>query len=490
MQFAPHYIEACQPAQPLRAETRRHTLSSVELGLVAELAARDRLELPALAELLARRDASAEPSLVTTLRDLPDLATLLARQARRLQIEAEAMFAALLVRERIAGVDWITRTLAARAPRSPWLGVSLLRDGLLAEADLPWLFETRRVLHGRAQAWQADGFLAAIPGSTSLPAELDRWLVCPRDPAAPAFDLLARAIPRAVALLADADLDAKSPARGCDAELPHEGLVFGYRILQPISHGSRGVVYRARHLFTGRDVALKIVPLRHPNNFGRAAELWREAVAMSRVQDPRVLTTYDFGGCKEYYYYASELLAGRALDRTELTPTALLGCARDVALALCAIRDAGLVHRDVIPANILVGDDGITRLLDYGDVGFHSDVRVPGRGVPGTIPYIAPEEILAANVDDRSDQYMLGVVLFELLSGRRLFAGGEQEFKDWAQTAVVPTLRSLVPEIAPALDALVERMTRARPEDRFQSLDELIAAIDRSHYSAVNSVLK
>src|SRR5262245_25259011 len=123
MRFAPHYIETCAAVQPPCAESRHHTLSTVELGLIAELAAQDRLDLAGLSKLLGERDATgaARPSLVATLAGLPDLGALLARQGRFLQIEAEALFAALLVRERIASTEWIMRWLTERTPRSPWL---------------------------------------------------------------------------------------------------------------------------------------------------------------------------------------------------------------------------------------------------------------------------------------------------------------------------------------------------------------------------------
>ena len=483
MRFARHYIEACQqlqPAPPPSLERTRRTLSSVELGLIAELAMQGTLDADALKARLAERDAAPPHSLVGIM-NAPR--TVLGKQARFVQIEAEAMFAALLVREGVASLAWILRFLDE--DRATWLGVSLVRERVLQEADVPWLFENRRLLHGRAQAWQAQGFLD--DANRSLPSRLDRWLLCPRDTRRSNVELLRLAVPKAIELLSGADLDRYKPASPTEHERPYEGLVHGYRIAEAISQGSRGVVYRARHLFTNREVALKVIPLRHPNNFGRAAELWREAVAMSRVVGSHVVNTYDFGGCKDYYYYASDLIPGRLLHDVDRAALSTVAVARDVALALVSIRDAGVVHRDVIPSNILVGDDGVTRLLDYGDVWFDSDVRVPGRSPPGTIPYIAPEEIAATaasdpdaapRVDQRSDQYMLGIVLFELLTGTLPFTGSPDEYATWVATAVIPRVRTLDPTISPVLDRLVERMTRASPTERFQSLEALVAAIE------------
>jgi len=405
MHFDPSYIAACQGVQAPRPAA---ALTSVELGLIAA-SARD---VAAVQALLAKREASLVPLLGAP------------RQARYVQIEAEALFAALLVREDIATLDDIWRLLQG----TTWLGLGAVRAGLLAEPDIPWLFENRRLLHGRAQAYQAQGFadaLAAAPEGESLMRVLHPWLLCPRDATRSAMELLRAAIPRAVELLARADLDRYAPATPCDAERPYDGLIYGYRILAPLSQGSRGVVYRARHLISGRDVALKVVPLRHANNHGRGMELWREAVAMSRVQSPHVVSAYDFGGCKDYYYFASELVKPRPFDP------------RDVVRGLIAIRDAGMVHRDVIPSNIIGG-----RLLDFGDVWFQGDVRV---GDPaGAVAYMAPEEKVRGAVDERTDQYMLGMVLRE--------RGG------------------VAPEV-------VARMTQARPEDRYPTLEAVLDAL-------------
>jgi hypothetical protein len=385
----------------------------VELARVAEA-------LPDVATLRALlADRERQPSLLAALGP--------PRQAARyVQIEAEALGAALLVRNGIATLDQIWRLLDGPT----WLGLGAVRAGTLAEADLPWLFENRRVLHGRAQAYQAQGFadaLAAASEGEPLMRVLHPWLLSPRDPTRSAMDLLRAAIPRAVELVRRADLERHAPATPCDGERPYDGLIYGYRILAPLSQGSRGVVYRARHVITGRDVALKVLPLRHANNHGRGMEFWREAVAMSRVQSPHVVSAYDFGGCKDYYFFASDLIADRRFDP------------HDIVRALIAIRDAGMVHRDVIPSNIRGG-----RLLDFGDVWFQGDIRVPGRDPAGTVAYMAPEETAGGAVDERTDQYMLGMVLRE--------QGG-----------------------APA--DVIARMTQPRPDDRYPTLEAVLDAL-------------
>src|SRR5262245_42847474 len=189
MHFDPSYIAACESVQAPRPAA---AFTSVELGLIAAC----ELDVAAVRALLAKRP-------LVPLLGAP-------RQARYVQIEAEALFAALLVREDIATLDDIWRLLQGPT----WLGLGAVRAGLLAEPDIPWLFENRRLLHGRAQAYQAQGFADALAASEgeSLMRVLHPWLLCPRDATRSAMELLRTAIPRAVELLARADLERYSPA--------------------------------------------------------------------------------------------------------------------------------------------------------------------------------------------------------------------------------------------------------------------------------------
>jgi hypothetical protein len=202
--------------------------------------------------------------------------------------------------------------------------------------------------------------------------------------------------------------------------------VGGYEILSRLGAGGMGIVYRARHVALGRTVALKVLaPRLATPEFERRFE--REARALAAIDHPNVVRVFDAGRDGEHLFIAMELVDGRSLERVideaPIEPARLLPLIRDVAHGLACIHEAGLVHRDVKPSNVLVGDDGVARLTDFGlaiEAEPLSRITQTGEFL-GTPHYDAPEQIQGRAVDHRSDLYALGVVLFQALTGRLPF---------------------------------------------------------------------
>jgi CRP-like cAMP-binding protein len=269
------------------------------------------------------------------------------------------------------------------------------------------------------------------------------------------------------------------------------GLRFGpYRVVAQLGAGGMAVVYSAVRVDDELAVALKVLPA----SWGAAPELRarleREAALLRRIDHPGVIRLLDVGEVGERLgggtYVAMEWLP-HALDRVlraqypePLPVAAALRIVRDVAEALGAVHAAGIVHRDVKPANVLLRADGRPVLTDFGLSAALADLARERRLTPsdvlvGTADYLAPEQIAGDPVDGRADLYALGVVLYELLAGYVPFAGREP----------IETLRAhqeepappLPPEVPSAAVAIVGRALEKRPADRFQSAGAMAAAL-------------
>jgi serine/threonine protein kinase len=217
------------------------------------------------------------------------------------------------------------------------------------------------------------------------------------------------------------------------ADDPMFGRVVGrFRITALLGRGGMGAVYRARDQRLDRDVALKFLPPQDALDPGAVERFLVEARAAGTLSHPNVCTIHEVGETADGRpYIAMALYEGETL-RQRITRGALPAreaavIARDIARALGAAHARGIVHRDVKPGNVMLGRDGVTRLLDFGLARF-SDAGITRTGsAPGTIAYMSPEQVNGAALDPRSDLWSLGVVLHEMLAGRRPFqTGGER----------------------------------------------------------------
>jgi serine/threonine-protein kinase len=266
------------------------------------------------------------------------------------------------------------------------------------------------------------------------------------------------------------------------------GSVFaGYRIEGVLDRGGMGVVYRATDPELDRSVALKIIAPEHTQDAVAVARFKAEARLAASLEHPNIVPIHRGGEHEGVLYLAMRLVPGTNLrDVIDGGPLELQRTARivfEVADALKAAHDAGLVHRDVKPANILVAGEGEYEhayLADFGltkRLGSAGDLTRTG-GWVGTPDYVAPEQIQGHGVDGRTDVYSLGCVVYEMLTGHVAYPKDSHMAKLWAHVTDPPPLpRRDRPDLVEAFDIVVGRATAKAPEDRYASTCELAAAL-------------
>ena len=293
------------------------------------------------------------------------------------------------------------------------------------------------------------------------------------------------------------DVVAREVSRSHSAHTGQRIGVFELRDLLAV--GGMGEVYRARDTKLGRDVAIKVLSEAFAHDQERLGRFNREAQALASLNHPNIAVIY---GVEEMPATSAsdpgsralvmELVEGEDLSariaRGPLPTNEALPIARQIAKALEAAHAQGIVHRDLKPANIKIRADGTVKVLDFGLAKVQSvatDEPAGPFGAPtrdgavmGTPGYMSPEQIRGQAVDWRSDLFALGVVLYEMLAGRRAFAkGSDVETMGATLTEAPPDLTTLAPNTDPALAAAVERCLEKRPGDRFQSAKDLGATL-------------
>jgi hypothetical protein len=261
-----------------------------------------------------------------------------------------------------------------------------------------------------------------------------------------------------------------------------------YELQEIIGRGAMGVVYLARDPAIGRVVALKTIHI--PDGVAeheRSESLERfsrEARAAGLLSHPNIVTIYDVGELDEgdgTSYIAMEFVEGRSLRQMvphgeRLDPDQALDITMQVARGLDYAHRRGVVHRDVKPANILVREDGLVKLADFGvaRLDASSDLTRTGESV-GSPSYIPPEMLRGEAVDGRADLFSLGVLLYELLTGRKPFQGDSLAALYHQTLSAEPRPpSSLNPDVPPEWDAVVARMLAKRPEDRYKGAAQLL----------------
>jgi hypothetical protein len=255
-----------------------------------------------------------------------------------------------------------------------------------------------------------------------------------------------------------------------------------YVVTGRIGRGGMGVVYAARDPKLGRDIAIKVLrPELARNNPELARRVTHEARVMARISHPNVLGVFDVGTVGDQVYIAMELVTGTSLRGwLDAAPRSIAEIVEAFVVAgrgLVAAHDAGVVHRDFKPDNVLVGADGRIRVTDFGlalERDDHDDAA--GSGTPG---YMAPEQFEGGTVDGRTDQFAFCVALYQALYKRRPFIGGSyDELRAAVATGAVrpPPPGSRVPA---SLHAIVVRGLAVTPGDRFPTLADLLKALGR-----------
>ncbi|HEU5369870.1 MAG TPA: serine/threonine-protein kinase, partial [Ktedonobacterales bacterium] len=268
-----------------------------------------------------------------------------------------------------------------------------------------------------------------------------------------------------------------------------EGTNVGpYEIRALLGAGGMGQVYRAHDPRLERDVAIKVLSASLAQEPGYLERFRREARAVARLNHPNVVQVYDFGEQGDLTYLVMPLISGGTLreylaHRQVLPLAEALAITEQVATALQYAHERGLVHRDVKPANILMTAEGRALLSDFGIVRLvqkedNATTLTHMGAFVGSPEYAAPEMILGKPVDQRVDVYALGVILFQMLTGRMPFAGATPVVLMMMQAQQPPPApRSLNPDIPPAVEAVILKALAKTPEERFQTAAELLAAL-------------
>jgi eukaryotic-like serine/threonine-protein kinase len=256
--------------------------------------------------------------------------------------------------------------------------------------------------------------------------------------------------------------------------LPNEPMLGPYRLLRPLGRGSMGVVHLALDTASGRHVAVKCLALGHDcsaDEYDEArARFLAEATTAKRLTHPDIVSVLAAGEHDGTLWLAMELLGGCELGRytrmPRLLPEALvLQIVERLARALAHAHDQGVVHRDIKPGNVMLDlGAGVVKLTDFGIAGLADMSRTRTGVVLGTPVYMAPEQLAGAGADARSDLYSLGVLLFQLLSGRLPHEHASLgELLRQVAREPAPDLRSVRPELSPATAAVTASALQKQP---------------------------
>lgn len=270
-----------------------------------------------------------------------------------------------------------------------------------------------------------------------------------------------------------------------------EILAARYEVLGQLGTGGMGMVYHARDLELGEDVAVKVV--RRDIIKGDPAivdRLKSESRLARRLSHRNVVRVHDLGEWKGTYFITMEYVRGITVEqlidrRGRLSVESTLAIGMQLADALSVAHDAGIIHRDIKPANLFVDHDGVLKVMDFGIAQMvHRDDKLTlGGFIVGTPQYMSPEQMMGHAVDARSDLFAAGVVLYECLSGRPPFmADSPIALIARASDGEFVRLRELVPGVPAGLDALVERLLAFQPADRPATARELLTRLSEMEH--------
>ena len=263
------------------------------------------------------------------------------------------------------------------------------------------------------------------------------------------------------------------------SRLPPE--VGPYRLREQLGGGGMGIIYKAEDTRLGRTVALKFLPPELTRDPVAKARFSQEARAASALDHPNICTIYDVGETPDAALFLSmPCYEGETLrDRLEQGPLPLeqaADIARQVAQGLAKAHRQGIVHRDIKPANLMLTSDGVVKILDFGIAKLAGGMGITRTGVAvGTPAYMAPEQIKGGEVDHRADLWSLGVVLYEMLAGRRPFPDENDVLAFHAVLYQEPSpLETHRPDVPPELERVVAGLLKKDPAERTLTAEDLL----------------
>lgn len=313
----------------------------------------------------------------------------------------------------------------------------------------------------------------------------------------------------------DADNFLETPISQLAAELmvpPQAGLTAGqklghYQLIRSLGAGGMGEVYLAEDLRLGRKIALKFLPDYFINDTNRLRRFGQEARAASSLNHPNIVTVYEIGEADGHHFIANEFIDGvtlrermtearRASDRTPVINSQFklsetLDIAVQIAEALVAAHEAGIVHRDIKPENIMVRRDGYVKVLDFGlakSTGIDCEhlvselptqIKTTPGAFMGTVEYMSPEQARGFPVDARTDIWSLGVVLYEMAAGHVPFAGPSKSDIMAAILEHEPQPLTSAGKVPETLEFIVEKALTKDREERYHTSRELLADLRR-----------
>ena len=255
-----------------------------------------------------------------------------------------------------------------------------------------------------------------------------------------------------------------------------------YRIQAELGRGAMGVVYKAHDPVLDRTVALKTIVLDEAAQDREEyhSRFFQEAKAAARLNHPALITIYDFGEENELAYMAMELLNGRELSErmasSSIPIREAVAIAEQVAEGLAFAHDSGVIHRDIKPGNIMLLPSGRIKIMDFGIARLKiSDLKTQLGTRLGTPKYMSPEQTTGGKLDHRTDIFSLGIVLYEMLTGAKLFRGDSltNVLHNVANFEPPPPSR-IKPEVTQLLDLVVKRAMEKKPSARYSSAWEMV----------------
>jgi eukaryotic-like serine/threonine-protein kinase len=266
-----------------------------------------------------------------------------------------------------------------------------------------------------------------------------------------------------------------------------------YRIVAKLGAGGMGEVYSARDERLEREVALKVLPAKALSDEAARKRFRKEALALSRLNHPHIATIYDFDSDGDVDFLAMEYVAGETLGQRisnkSLSETDVVGLGGQIADALEEAHEQGIVHRDLKPGNVMVTPKDRVKVLDFGlakllrpggPIAAADTLSETQHGISGTLPYMSPEQLREEPVDQRSDIFALGGVLYEIATGQRPFPETKTTQLTDAILHDAPIApRMLNPRISPELERIILKCLEKSPQLRFQSAKELSVDLRR-----------